>query len=229
MSLGPGDKGWEPHSLFKEYSPKGKLSTRSKRVGHSPTRTSRMRVNILKLNCYLNGEADRSKAAVVKLPEECDTLGEVLPMIHKRLDLNKRIAFAAELFLPDGTKISTYPELIDAAENDHAIIVTCGEAFEPTAVPYDLLEAYLHGGGRKALRSVTKELKGKQQQARIQQADTGRHRTRRDDGRYGRIARPLPRPPAPSLAPPSPPSPTTPWSSPYAPLAPAPHSLQVYK
>jgi hypothetical protein len=85
---------------------------------------------------------------VVKLPEECDTLGEVLPMIHKRLDLNKRIAFAAELFLPDGTKISTYPELIDAAENDHAIIVTCGEAFEPTAVPYDLLEAYLHGGGR---------------------------------------------------------------------------------
>ena len=139
-------------SLYDQYAPGA--SARPRRVGHQSTKTSRLRSNILKLNCYLNGEADRSRCAVVKLPEECDTLGEVLPKIHKKLDLDKRIAYAAELFLPDGTKIKTYPMLVDAAENDHAIIVTCGEAFDPTTVPYDLLEAYLHGGGRLAMRKV---------------------------------------------------------------------------
>ena len=124
MSLGPGDKGWEAHTLFSEYG--GKYSTRAKAVGHSPTRTSRLRSHILKLSCYLNGEADRGRATICRLPLECDTLGEVLPKIHKRLDLDKRIAYAAELFLPDGTKIKTYQELEDAAENDHAIIVGCG-------------------------------------------------------------------------------------------------------
>ena len=174
MSLGPGDPGWESHTLFEEYSPSGKLSAYSKQVGHSPTRTSRLRSGILKLNCYLNGEADRSRAAVVKLPEECDTLGEVIPKIHKKLDLDKRIAYAAELFLPDGKKISTYKQLVDAAENDHAIIVTCGEAFDHTTVPYDLLEAYLHGGGRRALSKVHKELKSKQNLACHEKADTVR-------------------------------------------------------
>jgi len=174
MSLGPGDPGWESHTLFEEYSASGKLSTYSKRVGHSPTRASRMRCGIVKVNCYLNGEADRSRAAVVKLPEECDTLGEVIPKIHKRLDLDKRIAYAAELFLPDGKKITTYKMLVDAAENDHAVIVSCGEAFDPTTVPYDLLESYLHGGGRRALSKVTKELKSKQKTAAHEKADTVR-------------------------------------------------------
>jgi len=159
-------------SLYDQYAPGA--SARPRRVGHQSTKTSRLRSNILKLNCYLNGEADRSRCAVVKLPEECDTLGEVLPKIHKKLDLDKRIAYAAELFLPDGTKIKTYPMLVDAAENDHAIIVTCGEAFDPTTVPYDLLEAYLHGGGRLAMRKVTDELKTKQKIAAHEKADTVR-------------------------------------------------------
>ena len=174
MSLGPGDPGWESHTLFEEYSPSGKLSTMSRRVGHSPTKGSRLRTGIVKLSCYLNGEADRTRAAVVKLPEECDTLGEVIPKIHKRLDLDKRIAYAAELFLPDGKKITSYKMLVDAAENDHAIIVSCGEAFDPTTVPYDLLEAYLHGGGRDALKKVSKELKSKQKMACHEKADTVR-------------------------------------------------------
>ena len=86
-------------SLYSEYA----MSSPPRSVGHSPTRTSRLRSNIIKLSCYLNGEADRSRATVVRLPEECDTLGEVIPKIHKRMGMDKRIAFAAELFLPDGT------------------------------------------------------------------------------------------------------------------------------
>jgi len=159
--------------LFDQYAD-GASPKKGRKVGHSSTKTSRLRSQIIKVNCYLNGEADHGKAAVVKLPEECDTLGEVLPKIHKRLDLDKRIAYAAELFLPDGKKIRTYPELVDAAENDHAVIVTCGEAFDPTTVPYDLLEAYLHGGGRKAIVKVKQELEIKQKIAAHDKADTVR-------------------------------------------------------
>ena len=86
-------------SLYSEYA----MSSPPRSVGHSPTRTSRLRSNIIKLSCSLKGEADRSRATVVRLPEECDTLGEVIPKIHKRMGMDKRIAFAAELFLPDGT------------------------------------------------------------------------------------------------------------------------------
>ena len=35
------------------------------------------------------------------------------------------------------------------ARLDTAIIVGCGEAFDATTIPYDILEAYLHGGGRE--------------------------------------------------------------------------------
>ena len=70
-------------SLYDTYATSSPTSTsRSRRVGHSPTRTSRLRNSIVKLSCYLNGEADRSRATVVHLPEECDTLGEVIPKIH---------------------------------------------------------------------------------------------------------------------------------------------------
>ena len=170
MSLGPGDEGWESFSLFEQYG--GKLSSTSRGVGHSPTRTSRMRTNIVKLSCYLNREADRSRATIVRLPVECDTLGEAIPKIHMRLDLDKKIAYAAELFLPDGTKIKSFPELVEASEKNHAIIVGCGEAFDPTTIPYDILEAYLHGGGPKALHRVTQELRAKQQQYAHEKADT---------------------------------------------------------
>jgi len=158
-------------SLYDTYS-SSPVST--KRVVHSATRTSRLRTSIVKLSCYLNCEADRSRATVVRLPEECDTLGEVIPKIHKRMGMDKRIAYAAELFLPDGKKIKTYDELLDAAANDHAIIVGCGEKFDPTTIPYDLLEAYLHGGGRDGLKKVKQELNAKQKFAAQEKADTVR-------------------------------------------------------
>jgi len=98
----------------------------------------------------------------------------VIPKIHKRMGMDKRIASAATLFLPDGKKINTYQELLDAAASDHAIIVGCGEQFDPTTVPYDLLEAYLHGGGRDGLKKVKQELNVKQKLAAQEKADTVR-------------------------------------------------------
>jgi hypothetical protein len=145
--------------------------TSARATKHQPTRSSELRRNILKIACYLNGEADRSLAAVVQLPAEADTLEEILPFVHKELDLDKRIAYAAEFFLPDGSKISTYVDLVDAARKEHAIIVTCGEPFDPTTVPADLLETYLHGGGRNALKTVLKKAKGQEEEARYDQAE----------------------------------------------------------
>jgi len=162
--------------LYDDYSAGSPSSTsRARKVGHSPTRTSRLRSSIVKLSCYLTGEADHSRATVVRLPEEVDTMGEIIQKIHKRMGMDKRIAYAAELFLPDGTKIKTYRELVDAAELDHAIIVGCGEKFDPTTVPYDLLEAYLHGGGRDGLKKVKQELNNKQKIAAHEKADTVRN------------------------------------------------------
>ena len=110
---------------------------------HKHTKSSRLRTTVVKLSCYLNGEADHSRATVIRLPEECDTLGEVLPKIQQQMQLDKRMSYAAQLFLPNGDEISTYKALIDAAALDTAIIVACGEPFDPSSIPYDLLEFHL--------------------------------------------------------------------------------------
>ena len=161
-------------SLYDEYYAGASSSPSRRRVGNSPTRTSRMRASIIKLSCYLNGEADKARATIVHLPEECDTLGEIIPMIHARMGMDKRIAYAAELFLPDGKRIKTYQQLLDAADKSHAVIVGCGERFDPTSVPYHLLEAYLNGGGKEGLRKVKEQLQHKQKVAAQQKADTVR-------------------------------------------------------
>ena len=90
------------------------------------------------------------------------------------MHLDQKILYAAQLFLPDGKKIKSYRDLIEAADKDHAIIVGCGEPFDPTTVPYDLLEAYLHGGGREGLKKVKAQLKQKQKIAAQEKADTVR-------------------------------------------------------
>ena len=172
--MGRGAAGFGSPNSIESLGSSVYTRSRGSSVGHSPTKTSRLRSNIIKISCYLNGEADRSRCTVVRLPEECDTLGEILPKIHARMGMDKRICFASELFLPDGTKIKTYNSLIDAAQLDHAIIVGCGERFDPTTVPYDLLEAYLAGGGPKEMNKVKQKLKAKQHIAANMKAETVR-------------------------------------------------------
>ena len=128
----------------------------------------------MKLACYLNTECDKGRATVLHLPEECDTLGEVLPKIQHHMQLDKRMLYAAELFLPSGEKIETYQQLIDAAAVDTAIIVGCGEPFDPSTIPFDILEFHLQGGGRHAARVVKKELAAKRQAYAQERADTVR-------------------------------------------------------
>ena len=159
-------------SLFDRYaSPSSAGRTRR---GHSPTRTSRLRATGTKLTCYLNTECDRGRATVIHLPEECDTLGEVLPKIQHHMELDKRMLYAAEMFLPSGEKILTYPQLIEAAALDTAIIIGCGEPFDPSTIPFDILEFHLQGGGREAPQKVKKELAIKRQQFAAERAETVR-------------------------------------------------------
>lgn len=142
----PTPTGGQTRGLYERYAPS---SRGGQIVGHSPTRSSRIRSQGLRLTCYLNGEVSTTRAHIVHLPDECDTLGEVLPKIQSLMHLEKKLLYAAELYLPDGTKIDTFRMLVEAADKDAAIIVACGESFDATTVPYELLEFYLHGGGRK--------------------------------------------------------------------------------
>jgi len=150
----------EGTSLFDQYGPGGGSGWRRK-FGHTGTRTSRLRETGTKLACYLNTECDRGRSTIIHLPEECDTMAEVLPKIQARMHLDGRMLYASELFLPSGEKIITFKQLVEAAEKDTAIIVGCGEPFDPSTVPYDILEFHLHGGGRYAARQVKKELHDK--------------------------------------------------------------------
>ena len=77
-------------------------------------------------------------------------MGEVLPKIQARMLLDKRMLYASELFLPDGTKISSYDVLVDTARRDTAVIVGCGEPFDPQCIPPSMLSVHLQGGGRDA-------------------------------------------------------------------------------
>jgi hypothetical protein len=159
--------------LYERYAPSERSSVRTAR-GHSPTRSSRIRSQGTKLACYLNGFASTGGATIIHLPAECDTLGEVLPKVQQLMHLNQRILYAAQLFLPDGTKIDNFPMLIKHADNHTAIIVGCGEEFDPTTVPFDLVEAYLNGGGRDGPRKVNRQLAEKRLQSRHIQADSVR-------------------------------------------------------
>ena len=92
-------------SLFDQYAAGG---ADKPSVGHNGTRTTRLRAGGVKLSCYVNTEVDRGRATVISLPEDCDTLAEVMPMIQKMMQLDKRMLYAAELYLPSGEKIITW-------------------------------------------------------------------------------------------------------------------------
>lgn len=155
-------------------SPSSSHSAVSSRAHNTPTRTSQLRSTGVKLCCYLNTETGRGISTIIHLPTECDTLEEVLPKIQARMQLDSRMLFAAELFLPDGTQLTAYDELVKYARADSAIIVGCGEPFDPSTVPFDILQFHLHGGGRNAVRQVKSELAAQRQQ--VKQAKAARVR-----------------------------------------------------
>jgi len=169
---GPGNSDAEGSGagLFDRYA--SPSSAGRVRRGHSPTRTSRLRTQGVKLACYLNTECDRGRSTIIHLPEECDTLGEVLPKIQQAMQLDSRMLYAAECFLPSGEKITSYQQLIQAAAIDTAIIVGCGEPFDPSTIPFDILEFHLQGGGREAPKKVKKELAEKRKAFAVERADT---------------------------------------------------------
>ena len=204
-------------SLFDHYASTDAMST--KKVGHQWTRTTRLRSNGIKLNCYVNTEVNRGRATVISLPEDCDTLAEVMPKVQQCMQvricvpicvitrcaaaalpdtlnslplpqisssvgtvngpvplkqLDRRLMYAAELYLPDGQKINSFEDLEKAARLDTAIIVGCGEPFDPTSIPFDILQFYREGGGRSAAKKVKRMLQEKKREEAMDKADTVR-------------------------------------------------------
>lgn len=156
-------------SLFERYS-----ASPGKKVGHQWTRTVRLRSNGLKLSCYINERVNFSRATVISLPEECDTIAEVMPKIQQMMQLDKELKYAAELYNPDGSKITSWKELETAARKDTAIVVGCGEPFDHNTMPWDILEFYKQGGGRKAAKIVKHMLQDKRKEEALEKADTVR-------------------------------------------------------
>jgi len=156
-------------SLFDRYGDAHTMRAQSEANGS--TLTSRMRSNGIRLVCYLNTECDRSRSTIVHLPDAIDTLSEVFPVIQRKMQLDQRMLYAAELFLPDASKISNFHQLIVAASMDTTIIVGCGEPFDPTTVPLSIISFHKHGGGRGAAKIVKKELSDKKLRASQLKAD----------------------------------------------------------
>ena len=176
---GSGDDAGASSSLYDKYAP----TAESVRKGqHATTRSAQLRACGVRLNCYLNSEGvgvtyvggPKGHGTIVQLPVEVDTLEEVLQHIQLKLDLEKRLSFAADLFLPDGKIIKTWEELLDHSKRMTPIIVGCGEPFDGSRVPQDLLEFYLQGGGRDAIQKVNKELAKQRMYKRSDQAEAVR-------------------------------------------------------
>lgn len=165
--------------LYAQYSsPAGRVGSpsraKSQRSTHNTTRSAQLRAAGVRLACYLNSEVDSGRSTIVQLPAECDTLAEVIPKIQQRMQLEKKMLYACELFLPSGEIIKSFKTLQEAAAADSPIIVGCGEPFDPLRIPNGMLEFHLNGGGRKAVKSVHKELQDKRKQERAVRAQTVR-------------------------------------------------------
>jgi hypothetical protein len=159
------------NSLFDRYASSEPVGTQRFGSRNTATLTSRLRSTGIKLGCYLNTEANRGRAHTIHLPETCDTMGEVFALVQRRMGLDQRMLYAAELFVPDGTKVTSYAQLIDAAGLDTPIIVGCGEPFDRSTVPQAMLSFHQNGGGRAAAKAVKKELGDKRMRSAQLKAD----------------------------------------------------------
>ena len=157
-----------PKSLFAQYSDQG--GSKPRRRGNATTRSAELRARGTRLTCYLNAEADGS-GTIVKLPETCDTMGEVLMKVQSQMKLDARMLYASELWTPDGTRIRSFKSLLDAAAQQTPIMVGCGEPFDGMRIPPELLEIYQEGGGRAGSTKVLKRMATKRKEALKEKAD----------------------------------------------------------
>jgi len=187
------------NSLFEQYTSPGKtvgkaaLTNERAAIGsldadevamgmHAPTRASELRALGVRLNCYLNTEGvgvvviggPKGHGTIVQLPVECDTLEEVMIHVQLRLKLDERMQYASDLWLPDGTEVKSYDQLVEAARVEAPIIVGCGEPFDASRVPLDLLEFHKQGGGRKGPSSVFSGIRESRKRDKMERAEAVR-------------------------------------------------------
>ena len=184
--------GWKPTqgeelhaSLFEKYSGNtSAVSTRSgsgkkKMVGNATTRGAVLRSQGYRLTCYLNADGVGMSSiggvgghsTIVKLPMACDTFEEVLIKIQQALHLDKRMLFASELWRLDGTPVNDYKSIQQAAEADVPLVVGCGEPFDSSNKPQDLVQILNEGGGRKGSTKLLKDIREKRVAALKEKAE----------------------------------------------------------
>ena len=175
-----GNVGGGGPSLFDQYASSAGNSRGPR--GPGTTRSAMLRAQGVRLNCYLNCEGvgvtviggPQGHGTIVKLPEACDTIAEVLIYVQKQMKLDARMLYASELWTPSGDRVKSFKQLADVASLDTPIIIGCGEPFDGSRIPQDLLEFHKEGGGRSGPRSVHKQLKSRRQQALRDKAETVR-------------------------------------------------------
>ena len=169
-----------------------------KRKGNGTTRSAILREKGTRICCYLNCEGGTSgvvgatpppSGTIVKLPEECDTMEEVLILIQARLKLDGRMLFASELYDVNGGQINTMEQVTEMGRADAPIVVGCGEPFDSTRIPTDLREIQLRGGGRKGAENVMNELKTRREQMLREKAEEVRRAGHGASGEAVKIAR----------------------------------------
>ncbi|KAL3898617.1 MAG: hypothetical protein SGPRY_012806, partial [Prymnesium sp.] len=141
------------------------------RFRNGETLTSKMRMQRIKLVCYVNTEVNSSRSTVVQLPESQNSMGEVIAYVQKKMQLDKRMLYAKKLYTPNGTLITNWEDLTNAAAYEIPIIVSCGEPFDPTTVPASMVAFQAHGGGRAATQLCKQELQVRRKKAAHLKAD----------------------------------------------------------
>ena len=137
-----------------------------------PTHTSQVKEKTIKLSVRINGESGQpGNSALIVLPEEIDTLQELYRLIQAKMKLDKKMRYARELFLPDGTKITSMDEIADAAAAYTTVTVGGGEPFDHDAVQPSAAVLHAVGGGRAAAASGKRQLGDKQKRTAQKQAN----------------------------------------------------------
>jgi len=98
-------------------------------------------------------------------------MAEVYPKIQQHMQLDKRMLFVAELFLPTGETIKSFAKLVEAAKAHTPIMIGCGEPFDASRVPDAMLEFHLNGGGRKGVKATHKQVANRRKQQQHERAD----------------------------------------------------------
>uniref|UniRef100_A0A6T9LR71 Uncharacterized protein n=1 Tax=Haptolina ericina TaxID=156174 RepID=A0A6T9LR71_9EUKA len=149
-----------PHATKSTRSPE--KEKKPKILTQKPTHTSQMLAQMIKLNCRVNGETG---ARTIAIPDSITTMDALLSRIQNAMKLSAKMKFAKDLFLPDGTKLTTMEAVAAAAIALTTVTVGSGEAFDEFSIEPTMAVLNAQGGGRAAPLVAKRQLSDKDRKA----------------------------------------------------------------